>query len=579
MMIANNIIRKISIKSFHLISLLFLVFSCNSEEYQPKHIFIKNVHVISMDSPEIIYNQNVLIENSVIKKIMPDSYFSVPPNTTIINGNNKYLIPGLSDMHMHIDHPDILKVNLAFGITSVMNYRGLPEHLELREKANTNQIFSPNIYTTGDYMEGYPATFPGFLSFNSPEEAKLSVRKQKELGYDFIKVYRNLDTLMHQAICEAAAENNMTVVGHLSPDISPEQSFKAGQKVVAHAEELMYFFNYENDERKIDDLISLMKKYQVIHTPNLTILKSLPLQVENLDSINSQKEIPYLHPTLFQSWRKENNYNNPRLQEWANFMKARFIFLQKVTKAIHDAGIPVLTSTDAPTAGAFPGLAVHQELEELVAIGLSPFEALKTATITSGQFIKQHLNDSILFGQIKEGYRADLLLLEKNPLEDISNTQSIRGVIKNGVWYSKENLVRELDSLKTKYKKISPFVLSIEKNINQGQIEKARQIYDEAKMKYPYEIFLGYYVMGYAGYRFLYQNRRLTTDPDRAKKAVQFYKMYSEDYPNMHGSYYLLGMAYKAQRDTTKAIQNFNKSLELHPFNPYARRRLDELGY
>ena len=294
-----------------------------------------------------------------------------------MDGQGKYVMPGLSDMHMHIDHPDILKVNLAYGITTVMNYRGLPEHLLLKQASSRNEIFSPNIYTTGDYMEGYPATMPGFMSFDKAEDARESVRTQKEKGYDFIKVYRNLDTLMHKAICEEAIKNNRTVVGHLSPEISLEQSLKAGQKVIAHAEELMYYFDNKNDTSRIDDLIGLLLEYDVTYTPNLSIFKSLPLQVQKLDSINSQEDIKYLQPAIFQPWRVEFNYNYKRGKAWAKFMWERFAFLQDVTKKIKEAGIPVLTSTDAPTSGSFPGLAVHEELKEFVKIGFTPFESLK----------------------------------------------------------------------------------------------------------------------------------------------------------------------------------------------------------
>ena len=557
----------------------FLFSACQeSQSIAAKKIIIENANVITMESDEIHSNYSIVIQDGVIEYVGPPDEIKYSKNARVIDATGQYIIPGLCDMHMHIDHPDILKVNLAFGVTTVMNYRGLPEHLMLREQAKKGEIFSPQIFTTGDYMEGYPATMPGFLSFADTVAARQAVIRQKNDGYDFIKVYRNLDSIMHQVICDEADKNGLTVVGHLSPDISLEQSLSAGQKVISHTEELMYFFNNENDTSRIDDLIEILRIHDISYTPNLTIFRSLPLQVEKLDSINSQEEIKYLQPALFQSWRKEFNYNHRRGEEWAKFMWDRFQFLQKVTKKIQEAGIPVLASTDAPTSGAFPGLAVHNELEELVQIGFTPFEALKSATVTPGEFINKHVNQSSRFGLIKEGYQADLILLNDNPLKQIKNTKSISGLVRNGAYFAQSDLDAELTILENIYLEIDSIVRSIEAALSDENVELAAEIYEEGKATYPDQNFLGYYTMWYEGYRYLYQNRSLTQDAERANKAVQFYKMYLKDYPNMHGSHYILGIAHKANLDTLNALASFEESMRIHPDNPYAQNQIDDLN-
>ncbi len=559
--------------------LLIFSFSCKNTDQNkpPQTLVLKNVQVISMVSDQVELNQCVVIKGKYIMYVGSCDDAEYPKNAEVLDAKGKYLIPGLCDMHMHIDHPDVLKVNLAYGVTTVMNYRGLPEHLILRQRAEQNEIFSPHIYTTGDYMEGYPATVPGFLSFDNADEARLAVREQKEKGYDFIKVYRNLDTIMHQVICDEAAKNDLTVVGHLSPDISLEQSLAAGQKVIAHTEELMYHFNNENDTTQITELIQLLKKYQATYTPNLTIFRSLFLQVENLDSINQQDYLKYLQPAIFQSWRRRYNYNHFRGMMWAKFMRARFNFLRAVTQQIKAADIPILTSTDAPTSGAFPGIAVHNELREFVEIGFTPYEALKTATVAPGEFIKQYVKDADHFGQVKAGYRADLLLLDANPLENIENTRSISSVIKNGVYYSRDSTDKVLNHLQHLYEDVDQIVRAIETEISNENIDAAKRLLTEAKNKYPEQTFMGYYTMWYAGYRFLYDDRALTENPEQADLALKFYQLYLSEYPKMHGSHYLVGMAYKAKKDTLNAIKAFETSLSFHPFNPYARNQLKQL--
>ena len=569
---------KSKIKPLILLMSLFFGYACLEDRASGKqYLVIRNGNVITMESDTIIPNQIIVIQDRFIKSIGPEKEITIPKGAHIIDAQGKFIIPGLSDMHMHIDHPDILKLNLAYGITTVMNYRGLQEHLIYREKAANNEFFSPSIYTTGDYMEGYPATMPGFLSFDNADEARQSVRDQKEKGYDFIKVYRNLDTVLHQAICDEATKNELTVVGHLSPEISLKQSLAAGQKVIAHAEELMYYFNNENDTTKIEDLVNLLKEYQVTYTPNLTIFRSLFLQVENIDSLNNQDYLKYLQPALFQSWRLEYNYNHYRGIRWAKFMRDRFGFLQEVTKNIQEADIPILTSTDAPTSGAFPGIAVHNELTEFVEIGFTPYQALRTATVEPGKFMKNHIKDAENFGIIKEGYRADLLLLETNPLENIKNTRSIAAVVKNGTYYSGDAIAKELEKLNQIYEEVDQIVRSIEKEISDEKIDSAWEIYSKAKSKFPDQLFLGYYTMWYEGYKFLYEDRALTENMERAELALKFYQMYLNDYPEMHGSHYLIGMAHKAKKDTLNATKSFEESLKLHPYNPYSRLQLNKL--
>ena len=555
-------------------ALSIIVSSCDTPGDQ--YLLIDQVNVITMNDPELITNGQVLMRDGIIQEL--GTNIKIPKNTRVIHGQGRYLIPGFNDMHMHIDHADVLLVNLAYGVTSVMNYRGLAEHLVLKEQSLRDSVLSPFIYNTGDYMEGYPATFPGFLSFDDTTDAKNAVRAQKEAGYDFIKVYRNLDSAMHRVICRTAKEEGLIVVGHLSPDIAVEQSLRNGQKVIAHTEELMYFFNYLNDSSRIDELTELLKDYGAIYTPNLGIFRSIITQVRNIDSLNDQTYIKYLHPALFQSWRKENNYNHSRGLEFADFMEERFGFLRYVTKALWDSGIPMYTSTDAPTAGAFPGLAVHQELQEFVEIGLTPYQALTTATRLPGEFILEHTADTIPSGMIKAGYRANLVLVDENPLEDISHTQGIQMVIKNGVPYSKKYLDSRLETIAANYQQVDQQVRHIEKLISEDSIEAAHQQFFKYQAMDTSQLLVGYYTTGFAGYRYLYDNRSFTKDPEQASKAVKLYQIYAQSFPDLHGSYYFLGLAHQLKGDTLAAQKNYKRSLDLHPGNPYVKRRLNEMG-
>lgn len=216
-----------------------------SADLQPagKTVAFVDVNLIPMDSERLLMGQTVIVRDGIIETIGDSGQVVVPEGAQVINGTGKYLLPGLVDMHVHVEDENDLLLYAANGVTSVRNlwgntekkmFMGMPNQLVLREQIKRGEMFGPTIYTSGPIMEGNPATTPLMTVFERPEQAAESVAWQKEQGYDFIKVYDNLSAATYQAILQAAREQEIPVVGHVPFEVGLEAALGSGQVTIEH---------------------------------------------------------------------------------------------------------------------------------------------------------------------------------------------------------------------------------------------------------------------------------------------------------------------------------------------------------
>src|SRR3990172_12229274 len=208
-----------------------------------------NVNVIPMDSERVLENQTVIVRDGVIELIGSSDQIEVPREALIVDGRGKYLMPGLVDMHVHIQFEDDMLLWVANGVTSVRNMWGntgkmlqfgFPDQLALRKQIEQGALFGPTIYTAGPVMEGSPAFHPLAEVFDTPEAARESVAWQKAQGYDFIKVYDHLSPEVYQAIIAAARENDIPVIGHVPFAVGLDGVFASGQLTIEHLTGYIY---------------------------------------------------------------------------------------------------------------------------------------------------------------------------------------------------------------------------------------------------------------------------------------------------------------------------------------------------
>jgi len=381
----------------------------------------QNVNLITMTEEKILENYSVVIKDGLIVEIGKFQTVAIPEDAQIIEGEGKYLMPGLVDMHVHLwRYSGEDNLYLVNGITSVQNMWGNSGLLNTRRF--NNKRFGPRIFTTGPIMDGPIPIWPGSKVLETPEVARRAVIKVQEEGYDAVKVYERLTVEVYEEIMKTAEEIGIRVVGHVPREVGIRKALELGQDSIEH----LSGYTMENIENEAE----MTAENNVWNTPTLVLTHILKEEheIEGLE---------YIKPETIRSWRDAKN------RGYTFDVEKR----QHIVRTIHEKGGKLLAGTDANNPFVVPGFSLHSELEYLAGAGLTPFEVLKTATYNPAEFLGQ-LDK---FGTVEEGKEADLILLSKNPLEDIKNTRTIEGTMVRGVWLTNESLQGELEKLKESY--------------------------------------------------------------------------------------------------------------------------------
>jgi hypothetical protein len=406
-----------------------------------------DVNVVPLDRERVLTGQTVVVRDGRIAEIGQAGKIKVPAGALVIDGRGKYLLPGLTDMHVHLrdyaeaDMAALLKLYVARGVTTVLNLRGIPRHLEMRERVARGELFAPTIYTSGPFVSDATGTSP------TPEEVERAVVEQKRAGYDVIKIHGDFTREAYARLFVVARRVGIKVVGHAPRNLGPEVMSEERQDAVAHAEEYLYdknnnSRNFAEVEPRIPALAEATARAGTWLIPNLTAYKNIGLQVSDLDAVLNRPEMKYVPPQIAAGWGAATNpymrfKNLPIEGFWA-----RYRVLEKITKGFHAAGVRLLAGTDAMNPSVVPGFSLLDELGDLAAAGLTPYEAIKTATSNPAEFL-----NSKDFGTVAVGKRADLILVEGDPLRDVNNVRRQAGVVLRGRWLSAADIGVMLNDL------------------------------------------------------------------------------------------------------------------------------------
>ncbi|MBW1294819.1 amidohydrolase family protein [Aquimarina litoralis] len=435
-----------TLKSYLILLISFISSSCIA---QARTFSFENVNIIPMHTDTIIKNQRVIIINGKISKIESASYPRTDSIDISISASGKYLIPGLVETHYHLQNnvENEFKLLIANGITSTRNmaeYQG-QDHIEIRQKARNNLFLSPHYYTTGPYLKRD--------HFKHIKSVDTIIQYHKKRGYDFLKLADNLPKKTYLTLLEKAQKENIKIVGHGQRELPLEYSLRI--KSIAHIEEFMNIFSKEekNSIKYLQKAAKEIKTSGIYVSPTLGIFEMIIRYADKEKSIklNADKNIKYL-PKHYSDYWKSNRINY-RILPWFTTQKSltrlqnELEWQKEFTLLLHQNGVPLMAGSD--TYGLFlPGFSIHHELELINSSGLSTYETLKTATVIPARY----LNTISQSGTITEGKLADLVLLDKNPLNDISNTKTILGVMIRGQWLNRKKLDKLLLDIENSYK-------------------------------------------------------------------------------------------------------------------------------
>ncbi|MDQ6893328.1 MAG: amidohydrolase family protein [Acidobacteriota bacterium] len=406
------------------------------------------VYVVPMDSERVLRDQTVVVSGGRIQAVGSAGSTPIPKGARVVRAAGQYLMPGLADMHVHLYSPEELTLNVANGVTTVFNLDGRPVHLRWRQRIAAGELLGPAIYSAG----------PMFKRRRTPEDAVAEVDRQAAAGYDAIKIYNQVGKTEYPALTAEAKKKNLLLIGHVAREPGFAATLAAGQSI-AHAEEYLYaFFNDgPHPEREIDHLldaakipkaVALTRAAGISVIPTLVAFHNIVRQATGLPEYLRNPNLAFLSPAQRRQLEPERNkYANRFPRETLPALKVDYEFQRKLVKALHDGGVPILTGTDVSWLGV-PGFSLIEEIENLREIGFSPFAALKAATADCARFLKREDE----FGTIAPGRRADLLLVRRNPLEDVRNVRDLAGVMVRGRWIPDEERRRLVASVPASYR-------------------------------------------------------------------------------------------------------------------------------
>jgi len=409
-----------------------------NESVSNNSYLIKNVNVIPMNQDTVLVDKMVYIKEGIIEKIADTIKIS---GIEIFDGENKYLTPGLIDMHVHVWDRYELGLYLSNGVTAVRNLWGMPMHLRIKEDVLEENIFSPSFFTTGPKLTGEEFIGDDNLNLSNPSEAKDKVISYKKRGYDFIKTYYGLDKEVFDAVIEQAQISEMDIVAHPSQKAPFSYHLNSQIKSIEHAEEIVQQpLQFDLDTSKLQPIIdSISQSHHTSYCPTITVFNNI-YQMMMDDDILDSESLEYMNPLIKMddSKRQFDRWFNAKQEDPSTVkrIKKQHDFHMTIVKKLHEAGVPIICGTDGGIGVTLPGFSIHTELAFYKEVGLSNYEVLKTATVNASQ-THSMMNQ---LGTIEEGKIANLLLMDENPLVMLSSLKNPTYVFVKGRKLDRETL-------------------------------------------------------------------------------------------------------------------------------------------
>jgi imidazolonepropionase-like amidohydrolase len=428
---------------------------------------IEHVNVIPMaPGTDVLPNVTMLIRNGRIEWMKRASDATAVPSATKIDGRGKWLMPALADMHVHLENDRLLRLYtkdaniptgtvrtedalvpyVANGVLQIAVLTAMPETIAQRIEVDSGRALGPHIALAA-MIDGTPPVWPVGMTrvAANASDGRQAVRDAAAEGYEIIKVYERLDLNTFSAICNEAGKLNMKVVGHLPQNGKglTERFFVPGFSMIAHAEELAQQTNPPAVDA-ISAYARWAKRSGTWLTSTLTTDHRILEAMSQPETLRSRPEIRYLEPHLRTMALQNNPYAHDVSAERIAYVQRIVDFNNVLIAAFAREGIPIVAGTDALVPGVVPGFSLHDELEALANAGLTNRQALDSATRLPAEWLGT-IDDR---GIVAAGKRADLLLLEGNPLADIKNTRRIAAVIVGGKLYSRSELNARMEGLR-----------------------------------------------------------------------------------------------------------------------------------
>ncbi len=455
-----------ALKSGSLLWRLLFAMTLASAVASRADVLIDNVSIVPTHNGESAATSSaILIRDGLIHRISAAGDIPIDEASTLIDGEGRYVMPGLIEMHAHIPVAkrgddqlvrDTLFLFVSQGVTTIRGMIGNPYHLRLRREVNRRQLISPRIITSSPSLNG--------RTVRTEKSAVRLVKLYKQQGYDFLKIHPGISLPAMEALVETAKQEGMDISGHVPADVGIERALSYGYGTIDHLDGYvtgiaegdvnasqggffgMRFAGHANHD-KLNKLVNMTVKSGVAVVPTQTLFTRWA-GTEAASQLASEPEMRYMPRATVKQWRKRKL----QLQDDPLFsisQSLRLVELRKeILKFLDQAGVEIFLGSDAPQVFNVPGFSTLHEMEAMVDAGLSKATVLAAATHKPAAYLATLAGQNqAQYGQIKEGQVADLLLLNNNPAIDISNIRSLHGVMLRGQWIDSEQIEQKLDEI------------------------------------------------------------------------------------------------------------------------------------
>jgi len=436
-------------KSVLFLSLAFLAAGSTSPAAPGGSFAFVDVTVLPMDADRTLPGQTVLVQGDRILRVGPVGAVAVPAGYARIEGRGRFLLPGLGEMHGHNPPPgsspeyvaDTYFLFLANGVTTVRSMLGWPGQLELRERVRTGDLLGPTLHLAGPSFSGQST--PG------PTLAAPRVRQQHAEGWDLLKVHPGLRRDTYDAMADAARALGLEFSGHIPAEVGLLHALARGQRTVDHLDGYIEYL--EGDRGPLDPaalaaVVARTREAGAAVVPTMVLWETI-LGAAEPAALHALPELRYMPQAEVERWKA--TYARRQGAEGFDRERARRIAANRkvLLRALSDGGVTILFGTDAPQQFSVPGFSIHREVAAMAEAGLTPYQILASATRVVGE----HLKATDTFGTVTTGARADLLLLEANPREDLGALARRAGVMVRGRWLPEEEIQRGLAALAARH--------------------------------------------------------------------------------------------------------------------------------
>lgn len=432
-----------------------------------------DVTVLPMDRERVLERQTVLVRDGRIASIEPAARARIPANALRVDGRGKFLMPGLAEMHAHIPGAqapeqvvrDIFSLYIANGITTIRGMLGAPNQLTLRSQTASGELLGPTIFVGAPSLNG--------TSASDPATAARLVREHKAAGYDFLKLHPGIPLVSYDSIVAAARAAGITFAGHIPAAVGLEHTLASRQSTIDHLDGYLeasvpphVHARIVSNQATLGEIADAVdpkrlawwagetRKAGTWNVPTAFLWESF-YSTETADAMAARPEMRYASTQWIAGWtnQKRNRMQQDEQQGVTPAVSRRFLDLRRtLLKALADSGAGLLMGTDSPQMFNVPGFALHHEIRLMQEAGLTPYQILSSGTRNIAQYAAQDLKVESNFGIVAVGNRADLVLLNANPLRDARNVANRAGVMVRGRWLPSAELDRLLAEIAARHK-------------------------------------------------------------------------------------------------------------------------------